>query len=229
MERPPVVVILVGAGMGRRLGGDQAKAFRAVGERTILEVAASTAAAAPGVRSLVAVVPPGREDAARAILSDLSVELDIVAGGTTRQDSVRTGLAVLPEGDVIVLVHDAARPFATAALFARVIEAVDGEVDAVAPVVPVTDTVVRVRAGVVASVEPRDELSFAQTPQGFRAAALREAHAKADAAGFSFTDDASLARWAGFEVRAVEGEIGNVKITTSSDLVDARRRAGGTA
>jgi 2-C-methyl-D-erythritol 4-phosphate cytidylyltransferase/2-C-methyl-D-erythritol 2,4-cyclodiphosphate synthase len=165
---------------------------------------------------------------ARSELSDVADAVEIVAGGATRQDSVRRGLVSIADEEGIVLVHDAARPFATAALFDRVAGAIDGPVDAVVPVVPIADTVLRVRGGVLAGVEPRDELSFAQTPQGFRTATLRESHAKADAAGFSFTDDASLVSWAGFEVHTVDGEAANRKITTAEDLADAERRVGGS-
>jgi 2-C-methyl-D-erythritol 4-phosphate cytidylyltransferase len=227
MERPPVVVILVGAGAGRRLGGDEAKAFRSLGGRPLLAVAASVAADCPGVERLVAVVPAGREEEARRVLADVPLHVEVVPGGEARQDSVRAGLASASERAPLVLVHDVARPFASADLYRRVVTSIDPGVDAVAPVVPVTDTVLRVRGGVVTGVEPRDELSFVQTPQGFRTDVLREAHAKAEAAGFAFTDDATLAQWAGFEVRTIDGEAGNVKITTPSDLADAERRAGG--
>jgi 2-C-methyl-D-erythritol 4-phosphate cytidylyltransferase/2-C-methyl-D-erythritol 2,4-cyclodiphosphate synthase len=228
MDRPSVVVVLVGAGAGRRLGDEQPKAFRRIGGRPILAAAASAAASVVGVRRLVAVVPPGAETDARSALEDVPVPVDIVPGGATRQDSVRAGLAVVEDAEGIVLVHDAARPFASIALFARVIEAIEGPVVAAVPVVPVTDTVVRVGDGALVGVESRDELALAQTPQGFRIGVLRDAHAKAEGTGTSFTDDATLVRWAGFEVRTVDGELGNRKITTSADLADAEQRAGGT-
>jgi 2-C-methyl-D-erythritol 4-phosphate cytidylyltransferase/2-C-methyl-D-erythritol 2,4-cyclodiphosphate synthase len=128
----------------------------------------------------------------------------------------------------IVAVHDAARPFAPPDLFSRVLEAVeDGAVGAV-PVLGVTDTVLRVRGGVVEGAEPRDELALGQTPQAFRTSVLREAHAKAEATGASFSDDASLLRWAGFDVRAIPGDPANVKITTLADLAQADRRMEGS-
>lgn len=224
MRATSVVVILVGAGAGRRLQGNEPKAFRPIGGRTLLAVAAAGAAACPGSERLVAVVPARTEDAARRAISDLSVAVEVVPGGASRQDSVRAGLAATPEHADVVVVHDVARPFASPSLFGRVVVAIADGVDAAVPVVPVTDTVLRIRAGIVAGLEPRDELAFAQTPQGFRASALREAHAAAEASGFAFTDDASLMRWAGFEVQAVEGDPGNVKITTAADLEEAGRR-----
>lgn len=227
MDVPAVFVILVAAGAGRRLGGDEPKAFRSIGGRPIVALAARAAATCPGGTSLIAVVPAGSEERTGSLLADVPLPVEVVPGGATRQDSVRAGLAAVPDDAGLVVVHDAARPFASPVLFGRVVGAIDGAVDGVVPVVPVTDTVVRVHAGIVAGLEPREELSFAQTPQGFRTDALREAHGSAEAAGFAFTDDATLVRWAGFEVRAVEGEADNVKITTAADLAEAERRAGG--
>jgi 2-C-methyl-D-erythritol 4-phosphate cytidylyltransferase len=227
VEGSPVVVIVTGAGSGSRLGGGPAKAFRRIGGRPILAVAAQGATLCPGVEQVIVTVPAGSEDEAREALADVVAPLAIVPGGDSRQASVRAALAAVP-ADAAVLVHDAARPFAPPELFARVLAALDDGVDAVVPVLPVTDTVVRVRAGIVAAAEPRDELSLAQTPQGFRAAALRAAHARAEAAGFAFSDDATMLHWAGFEVRTVEGDEGNVKITTVGDLAQAARRVEGS-
>jgi 2-C-methyl-D-erythritol 4-phosphate cytidylyltransferase len=150
-----------------------------------------------------------------------------VTGGDSRQASVRAALATIQERAGVAVVHDAARPFAAPDLFSRVLDVVDDGADAAIPVVSVTDTVVRVRAGVMAGTEPREELALAQTPQAFRTAVLREAHAKAEASGFTFTDDASVLEWAGFEVRTVPGDPANVKITTLAELAEADRRMGG--
>jgi 2-C-methyl-D-erythritol 4-phosphate cytidylyltransferase len=149
------VAILLAAGTGRRLGAAEPKAFLSIGGRPILAVAAG-AAAASGVAGLVVTFPPGWEGRARACLDGLGVPTELVPGGTARQDSVREALAAVDERVAIVVVHDAARPFATPDLFAAVVAAVDDGADAVVPVVPVTDTVVRVRAGVVAGTESRD-------------------------------------------------------------------------
>jgi 2-C-methyl-D-erythritol 4-phosphate cytidylyltransferase len=142
---------------------------------------------------------------------------------------VRAALAELPGDAQHIVVHDTARPFAPPDLFDRVLSAVADGADAAIPVLPVTDTVVRIRSGIVTGSEARDELALAQTPQAFRADVLTEAHAKADAAGVSFTDDATLVRWAGFDVRAVSGSPANLKITTLADLAEADRRMGGGA
>jgi 2-C-methyl-D-erythritol 4-phosphate cytidylyltransferase len=226
MEAPQAVVIVLAAGAGRRLGGTEPKAFLSIGGRPILTVAAASAGACPDVSSLVVAVPRGWEAAAVEALDGLETPVSIVAGGESREDSVRAALTEVPERARVVVVHDAARPFASPDLFVRVIAAVREGGDGAAPVVPVTDTVIRVRAGVLAGVEPRDELSLTQTPQAFRADPLRRAHAEAAASGVAFTDDATMLQWAGFEVRAVPGEPTNTKITTPADLAEADRRIG---
>jgi 2-C-methyl-D-erythritol 4-phosphate cytidylyltransferase len=228
MEPGTAVVILLGAGAGRRLGGTEPKVFLPIGGRSMLSVAAGAAAAAPGVGELVVTYPPGWEGRARTCLEDIApTSVTFVPGGDSRQASVRAALATIQERAGVAVVHDAARPFAAPDLFSRVLDVVDDGADAAIPVVSVTDTVVRVRAGVMAGTEPREELALAQTPQAFRTAVLREAHAKAEASGFTFTDDASVLEWAGFEVRTVPGDPANVKITTLAELAEADRRMGG--
>jgi 2-C-methyl-D-erythritol 4-phosphate cytidylyltransferase len=225
VEPDAAIVILLGAGAGRRLGGAEPKALLPIGGRPILAVAAAAAAAAPPVGGLVVTYPAGWEARARACVEDLVVDVSFVEGGVTRQDSVRAALAEIPASVEVVAVHDAARPFAPPDLFSRVLEGVEGA-DGAVPVLAVADTVLRVRGDVVEGVEARDELALGQTPQAFRTAALREAHAKAEAMGAAFTDDASLLRWAGYEVHSVPGDPDNVKITTLADLAHADRRMG---
>jgi 2-C-methyl-D-erythritol 4-phosphate cytidylyltransferase / 2-C-methyl-D-erythritol 2,4-cyclodiphosphate synthase len=227
MEPDTAIVILLGAGAGRRLGAGEPKGFLPIGGRPILGVAAASAAASPLVRGLVVTFPPGWEARARACVEALGTDARFVEGGESRQASVRAALAEVPETVEIVAVHDAARPFAPPGLFEGVLEAVDGGADGAVPVLSVTDTVLRVRGEVVEGAEPREKLALGQTPQAFRTTILREAHAKAEAAGASFTDDASMLRWAGFDVRALPGDPANVKITTLADLAQADRRMGG--
>ena len=226
MEPDAAIVILLGAGAGRRLGGVEPKVLLPIGGRPILAVAAAAAAASPSVRGLVVTFPPGWEDRARACVDDLDIDTRFVEGGETRQDSVRAALAAVPASVGTVAVHDAARPFAPPDLFTRVLEAVGSGADGAVPVLSVADTVLRVRDEVVEGVEPRDEIALGQTPQAFRTSVLREAHAKAEAAGAHFTDDASMLRWAGYEVRAIAGDPENLKITTLADLALADRRMG---
>jgi 2-C-methyl-D-erythritol 4-phosphate cytidylyltransferase/2-C-methyl-D-erythritol 2,4-cyclodiphosphate synthase len=225
VEPDAAIVILLAAGAGRRLGGPEPKVLLPIGGRPILAVAAA-ASAASGVGGLVVTFPPGWEGRARACVGDLEVDVRFVEGGETRQASVRAALEAVPVSVDIVAVHDAARPFASPDLFLRVLRAVERGPDGAVPVLAVADTVLRVRGKVVEGVEAREELALGQTPQAFRTAALREAHAKAKAVGASFTDDASMLRWAGYEVLAVPGDPDNVKITTLADLAHADRRIG---
>ncbi len=148
---------------------------------------------------VVLVVPP---DAAAA--GEDAVDI-VVPGGATRSASVRHGLAAVPEGVEFVLVHDAARPVAVAAVWDRVVAALRDGADAVVPVVPVTDTLREVGGGAV----DRARYTAVQTPQGFRREVLRAAH-RDESEG---TDDASLAEAAGATVTTVAWDARNIKIT----------------
>jgi 2-C-methyl-D-erythritol 4-phosphate cytidylyltransferase len=144
-----------------------------------------------------------------------------VAGGPTRSASVRCGLAKVPATAEVICVHDAARPLASAALYARVIEAVRHGADGAVPGVAVSDTVKQIDAdGQVVATFDRSSLVAVQTPQAFRASALREAHR----AGSDATDDAALVEAAGGVVVVVPGEVDNRKLTESDDLAWAERR-----
>lgn len=170
----------------------------------------SVAAARSCAHGVVLVVPADRAD-------DPEKDVDVVvAGGAARSDSVRAGLAAVPPDAAVIVVHDAARPRATSALFAAVVAALADNEDAAAaiPVLPVTDTVKQVHGGAVVKTLDRAELVIVQTPQAFRAAAFRAAHA----AGADATDDAALVEAMGGRVVVVPGEAANTKITTSSDL-----------
>lgn len=146
-----------------------------------------------------------------------------VLGGASRQASVRAGLeALAARSPDIVLVHDAARPFASAALVRRAIAAV-AATGAAVPVLPVTDTVKIIDdAGVVLQTLDRSRLRSVQTPQAFAFASLLDAHRRAAAHGYDeFTDDAALTEWAGMKVTVFEGERANVKLTTTEDFARA--------
>jgi 2-C-methyl-D-erythritol 4-phosphate cytidylyltransferase len=200
VEAGPVWVIVVAAGQATRFG--RPKQYEPLAGRRVIDW--SLDAARSVASGVVVVVPPGAEAQPEADATRT------VAGGTTRSASVRAGLAAVPEDAAVVLVHDAARPLASAELFARVVDAVRRGADAVVPVVAVADTLRRRAGGVV----DRDELVAVQTPQGFRAAALRDAHAT----GAEATDDASLVEEQGGTVVLVDGEPSNRKITDPADL-----------
>ena len=197
--------VVVGGGGGSRFGA--LKQYELLGDTRVIDVA--TAAAAAVTDGVVVVVPPS--DAARE---------GAIAGGPTRSESVRRGLAAVPADATIVCVHDAVRPLATPALFTAVIEAVRGGADAAVPALPVSDTIKVVGGdGAVVDTPERTTLVAVQTPQAFRADVLRRAHASGDES----TDDAALVERLGGRVVTVPGEPWNRKITEPDDLDWARR------
>lgn len=193
-----VWVVVVAAGAGSRYG--RPKVYEPLGGRRVLDHSLDAArSCADGVVLVVADGAPTDERADR-----------VVRGGATRSASVRTGLAAVPADAAVVLVHDGARPLASAGLFGAVIEAVRSGSTAVIPGVTPVDTIRRRDGGVV----DRSELVAVQTPQGFRADILRAAHES----GGDATDDAGLVEEAGQPVTVIEGETANRKITTPVDL-----------
>ena len=213
-ESLAVWTIVVGGGSGQRFG--RPKQYEPLGAERVIDRSRRIAAAASD--GVVVVVPPG--DTARE---------GGVAGGATRSESVRAGLAAVPGDAGVICVHDAARPLASKALYRRVIESVRAGADAAIPGVPVTDTIKVVDAQgappsgggrVVVDTPDRATLVAVQTPQAFRAVALRQAHA----AGGEATDDAGLIEEAGGRVVVVDGEADNRKITDPGDLEWARAR-----
>lgn len=192
--------IVVAGGSGERFGAR--KQFLDLAGRRVVDWA--LAAARTHSSGVVLVVP---EDVA----GDPEPVADaVVAGGRTRSESVRAGLAAVPDDADVIVVHDAARPAPVPDVWTRVLGAVAAGADAAVPAVAVTDTLRRVGGGVV----DRDGVVAVQTPQAFRAGALRHAHA----AGPDATDDASLVEAAGGRVVVVDGDPSNIKITSSVDL-----------
>jgi 2-C-methyl-D-erythritol 4-phosphate cytidylyltransferase/2-C-methyl-D-erythritol 2,4-cyclodiphosphate synthase len=217
-----VAAVIVAAGRGLRAGADMPKQFRQIGGAPMIR------------RSLLMFVEHAKVGAVQTVIHQDDVAmfqssvagLDVlppVFGGATRQNSVRAGLeALAPRQPDIVLIHDAARPYASAALVSRAIAAAERSGAAI-PALPVTDTVKTVDAdGLVDKTLDRNALRLVQTPQSFAFPALLEAHRRAAAAGRNdFTDDAALAEWAGLKVSVFEGEPGNIKITNAGDFVRA--------
>lgn len=173
---------------------------------------------APSVERIVVVVAEDQIEAAQAMLSPLKKECTVVAGGPRRQDSVLEGLKQAPEGfDGVVLVHDAARPLIDVALIETVAGAAQ-EAGAALPVLPLVDTVKRLRDGCVVETLDREELGAAQTPQGFRFDLLVSAYDAAFRDHVTLTDEAMAVERSGAPVRAVAGSPRNRKITTPEDL-----------
>jgi 2-C-methyl-D-erythritol 4-phosphate cytidylyltransferase / 2-C-methyl-D-erythritol 2,4-cyclodiphosphate synthase len=216
--------LLLAAGSGTRIGRS-GKAFIDLGGIPMVLHSYRSMAACRAIEGVVILVPVALlETAHRCIQSedaDLRERTIVRAGGGTRQASVHLGLEELPTQVDAVICHDAARPFASSALFDRVVQGLEGEADGVIPMVPVPDTIKRVRDGIVVETLPRHELGLVQTPQAFRRAALEDAHRRADPAGPSATDDAMLLEAAGYRVAVVEGEPANFKITAPEDLLRA--------
>jgi 2-C-methyl-D-erythritol 4-phosphate cytidylyltransferase len=199
---PPskVWTIVVGGGSGARFG--RPKQYELLGDERIIDRARRVAEASTD--GVVLVVPA----------ADAAAE-NGVAGGSTRSESVRRGLARVPPDTDIVCVHDAARPFASTELYRRVVDAVEAGADAAVPGVPVADTIKMVDAdGVVVATLDRSSLVAVQTPQAFRHSALVAAHRD----GGEATDDAALIEAAGGRVVVVAGEAHNRKITVPADL-----------
>jgi 2-C-methyl-D-erythritol 4-phosphate cytidylyltransferase len=200
--------IVVAAGSGLRFG--QPKQHAELAGRPVMDWAIDGARAA--CRGVVVVTRPVDVDK-RAIPG---VDF-VVAGGETRSASVRAGLAAVPPQAEVIVVHDAARPLATAEVWQDVMDAVAGGADAAVPAVAVTETIKRVQDGIVIETLDRHQLVLVQTPQAFRAGALRAAHAGASDA----TDDAALVESTGGRVVIVPGDPRNLKITEPADLVVA--------
>ena len=226
--------LILAAGSGDRFGGTTPKAFVPLGGEAML-VRAARAAAAAGIEDLVVVVPAAMVEQAVALLGAAAggglAGARVVPGGASRVESCRLGLAALEGADEdVVVVHDAARPLATAETFRRVVGAVASGADAATATIPSADTVAFVADGKVVEVPPRERVVRVQTPQAFRREILRRAHAAAAAAGdTSATDDCGLvlAYLPGARVAAVPGDDANVKVTTAADLRIADELARG--
>ncbi|HET7652938.1 MAG TPA: 2-C-methyl-D-erythritol 4-phosphate cytidylyltransferase [Acidimicrobiales bacterium] len=214
MNDATVWTVVVAGGSGARFGA--AKQFEQLGDRRVVDWALEAAQTAS--TGVVLVVPPDRVVTGEP-LADV-----VVAGGATRSASVRAGLAAVPPEADVVLVHDAARPLAPVALFEAVVAAVaDDGADAAVPGVAVSDTIKRVApGGAVVETVDRTSLVAVQTPQAFRAAALRAAHEREPEA----TDDAALIEAAGGRVVVVDGDARAMKVTTREDLKFARALVG---
>jgi 2-C-methyl-D-erythritol 4-phosphate cytidylyltransferase / 2-C-methyl-D-erythritol 2,4-cyclodiphosphate synthase len=213
-----VGAIVAAGGSGIRAG--VAKQWLALDGETVLRRSARLLAACEAVDEVVAVVPSGEEARALAELAGLPKPARAVAGGAARADSVRNGLRAL-DGCAIVLVHDAARPFATPDLARRVAEAAARGGAALAAV-QVTDTVKRGEGDRVVETLDRRALWLAQTPQGFRREILVRAYEAAGSGASAATDECALVERLGAPVTLVAGETGNFKITGPEDVERAR-------
>jgi len=224
-----IAAVIVAGGRGHRAGAGKPKQYRLVNGEPLLRHTIRTFHDHPAIGEIVPVIHAddlGDYAAAAQGIDDKCTAP--VPGGATRQLSVFAGLAALEKSPPdIVLVHDAARPLSSQALLGRAIEAAK-TASAAVPVTPVTDTVKRVdKTGRVIETLDRNALRLTQTPQIFSYSKLWDAHRSASAKGLQdFSDDASLAEWAGIPVATFPGEPGNVKFTTADDFLRAGTLSG---
>jgi 2-C-methyl-D-erythritol 4-phosphate cytidylyltransferase len=200
-------------GAGHRFGS--VKQYAELGGRRLLDHAVANALEAS--EAVIVGVPATDVDEIAASFAD--PEVQVIAGGVLRSDTVRCALAVIPRDADVIVVHDAARPLAPPSLFEDVIAAVTNGADAAVPGIAPSDTVKRIDGDVVIETLDRGKLVLVQTPQAFRADVLRAAHA----AGGDATDDAALVELAGGKVVVVRGHPAAAKITTPDDVVAMKR------
>jgi 2-C-methyl-D-erythritol 4-phosphate cytidylyltransferase len=210
-----VWAVLAAAGSGERLGADRPKAFVRLGEQPLLAESLARLDASEWIDAIVVAAPPGWEEPAILLAEELgcSKVSSCVTGGATRAESVRRGVAEVPEEAAAVVVHDAARPLLEDAVVGRVLAALNEGWDGAVPALPLSDTIKRVDGDAVVETLPRDELRAAQTPQAFVADVLRGA-----LDGSDWPDCASAVEAAGGRVKVVEGDAHLIKITDAADL-----------
>ena len=221
--------IIVAAGSGSRLGVGEPKAFVRLHGHPMLHYSLATLAKLPSIAEIVIAIPASlekrtRDEVARA---RIEVPVKITPGGNERQDSVRVALALTSAEAEVIVIHDAARPFADAALFRRCLEAAAARGAAIAAI-PVSDTLKRVADGAIHATVKRAGLDQAQTPQAFQRRLLVAAHERATRERIIATDDADLVEQIGGTVEIVEASALNLKITTKSDLMIAEALAAST-
>jgi 2-C-methyl-D-erythritol 4-phosphate cytidylyltransferase len=209
-----VVAVLVAAGRGERLGEDRPKAFVRLGDLPLLAEPLRRLDESAWIDEIVVVAPEEWEEPAILLAEEVGASKvrACVTGGATRTDSVRAGVAEVPEDAAVILVHDAARPLVSEDVIERLIGALGEGLDGAIPALPVADTVKRVRDGVVVETVPRDDLVTVQTPQAFVAPVLRAA------LGGEGPDCASLVEANGGRVKVVRGDERLLKVTTRADL-----------
>jgi 2-C-methyl-D-erythritol 4-phosphate cytidylyltransferase len=216
-----ICAVIVAGGSGTRMKASVKKQYLNLAGVPIVAHALSTFDRHPDLERMVLVVPEDDLAWCRAsILAPLSLNHDVqlVAGGRRRQDSVCNGLAVVGDADGTVMIHDAVRPFVRLALMDALLSGVKISGGCI-PGIPATDTVKQVDAnGRIVCTLNRQQIRLAQTPQTFSLSLIRGAHLVAGQRGFSATDDASIAEFAGETVTVVPGDPDNIKITTPEDL-----------
>jgi len=216
-----VSAIIAAGGRSVRFGGHQPKQLVSVGGRTLLDRTVSLFLGHPRIDEVIVALPSELiSNPPECVRRSLEKPLRIVAGGGRRQDSVANAFGAIADRSELIVIHDAARPFASPGLIDRTIEAA-AESGAAIAATAARDTVKQGERGLIRATLPRDTIFLAQTPQAFRRDVLRDALASSGDA----TDEAELAERAGHLVRLVEGEATNIKITTQDDVAVAQAMA----
>jgi 2-C-methyl-D-erythritol 4-phosphate cytidylyltransferase/2-C-methyl-D-erythritol 2,4-cyclodiphosphate synthase len=215
-----VWAVLVAAGRGERLGEGRPKAFVRLGDLPLLAEPLRRLDASAWIDHVVVVAPPEWEEPAILLAEELGASKvgTCVTGGETRTASERAGVAEVHEDAAVILVHDAARPLVADDVIERLVEALGRGFDGAVPVLPVSDTLKRVRDGLIVETLDRAELVTVQTPQAFVASVLRAALDPVRANLAQATDCAALVEAAGGRVAAVAGDERLLKVTTREDL-----------
>ncbi|MBE0579168.1 bifunctional 2-C-methyl-D-erythritol 4-phosphate cytidylyltransferase/2-C-methyl-D-erythritol 2,4-cyclodiphosphate synthase [Devosia sp.] len=231
MRQKSIAVLVVAAGKGERVSADGStdpKQYRLVAGKPVLARTISAFLGVPNLTRLVTVIHADHAERYAALRLDDERLLPPVVGGASRQASVLEGLkALAPHKPDLVLIQDAARPFATLQVIGDVIAALD-QYEGALPAIGVTDTIKRSTDGrQVTATEDRSRLFAAQTPQGFRFGQIFSAHMRASTIRRQFTDDAEIAEWAGLRVAIVTGDRDNIKITHPGDFTRAERILSG--
>ena len=208
--------VIVAAGSASRMEGIDKIMAPLKGEPVILRSVRAFAACSD-IRQIVVVTRPDKIQEIADLCSDISKVKAVIAGGETRQESVRLGLAALSDQVTLCAIHDGARPLVSQDVISRTIRAAE-KYHAAVPAIPVKDTIKTEKGGIVASTPDRSTLRSVQTPQVFDYDLLRGALEKAAKSGASVTDDSSAVELMGMSVKIVEGDERNIKITTPLDL-----------
>ena len=220
-----VSAIIAAGGRGVRFGADRPKQFLDLGGRSIVETSVGALAASARVDEVVVALPEEHLEAVAKTWPSSAKPLAFVAGGARRQDSVANAFAKSSRDADVIVIHDAARPFVSADLIARTVDAAYAHGAAIAAI-PVRDTVkqagdpARDGSRPIRATIPRDTVFLAQTPQAFRRDVL--ARALEEGKSIDATDEAMLVERLGLPVHVVEGDVRNIKITTTEDLATAQ-------
>ncbi|NNE23915.1 MAG: bifunctional 2-C-methyl-D-erythritol 4-phosphate cytidylyltransferase/2-C-methyl-D-erythritol 2,4-cyclodiphosphate synthase [Rhizobiales bacterium] len=223
MSGPTTAAVIVAAGAGLRVGGELPKQYQMLAGQSVLARSIKAFADHPGIAHVQVVIGADHSQLYDAATNGLDLPAAVI-GGETRQASVKAGLEALASlAPDYVLIHDAARPFVSPDIISHVIANLDRH-DGALPALPLVDTIKRANGSVITETVDRKALYAAQTPQGFHYGKICGAHdAASNDSDAEFTDDASIAEWAGLSVVLVAGAAQNRKLTTADDMTQAEQ------